>query len=212
MTSFILGPLWTFSLLVFCLGVAWRIVAILALGFPRDPASPRGSGLAGGLAGLLRRSWPRNGVGRKNLLPVIAGYAFHLGLFALLFFAAPHVRFLDHYLPGPGWTPMPRWGFVIAAELAFAGLILLWLRRVMHPVTRLLSSLDDHLAAGLTFLAMFTGCLALYESFTGLRVLHVFAVELLLLYFPFSHLMHAFTLFMGRAATGARAARHGVGA
>lgn len=210
MSGFILGPLWQFSVAVFCIGVVWRIGIIVLRRFPRDPAAARGPGLPGALGAIVHRSWPRNGLNRENALPILAGYAFHLGLFALLFFAAPHVRFLDHYLPGDAWTPMPRWAFIIAAQLAFAGLILLWLRRLMHPVTRLLSTLDDHLAAGLTLFAMFTGCLALFESFVGLRVLHVFAVELLLIYFPFSNLMHAFTLFISRGATGARAARHGV--
>ena len=210
MSGFILGPLWQFSVLVFCIGVVWRIGAIMFRRFPNDPAKTRGPGLSGGLVTLLRRSWPQGGLTRENGLPIIAGYAFHLGLFALLFFAEPHVRFLDFYLPGEAWTPLPHWAFIIAAQLAFAGLLLLWLRRVMHPVTRLLSTLDDHLAAGLTFFAMFTGCLALFESFVSLRVLHVFAVELLLLYFPFSNLMHAFTLFISRSATGAKAARQGV--
>ncbi len=212
MSGFILGPLWQFSVLVFCVGVTWRIGSILLRSFPRELARPRGPGFPGGLLTLLRRSWPKNGLSRENALPMIAGYAFHLGLFVLLFFAEPHLRFLEFYLPIELWTPIPGWAFVIAAQIAFAGLLLLWLRRVMHPVTRLISTLDDHLASGLTFLAMFTGCLALFESSTGLRVLHVLAVELLLLYFPFSNLMHAFTLFISRSTTGAKAARHGVSA
>ena len=212
MTSFILGPMWRFSVLVFCIGVVWRIAIILLRRFPRDRAAARGPGLPGGIGAIFRRSWPKNGLSRDNVLPIVAGYAFHIGLIALLFFAAPHVKFLDLYLPGPAWPALPRWGFVVAAQLAFAGLLLLWLRRFMHPVTRLLSTLDDHAAAGLTFFAMFTGCLALFESFLGLRVLHVFAVELLLLYFPFSNLMHAFTIFISRGTTGARAARHGISA
>ena len=135
---------------------------------------------------------------------------FHLGLFALLLFAEPHIDFLQHRYLGFGWTPLPYWAFIVAAELAFAGLILLWLRRVMHPVTRLLSTMDDHLGSGLTFIAMFTGCLALFESYTELRVFHLFTVELLLIYFPFSNLMHAFTFVFSRSATGARAGRRGV--
>lgn len=212
MSAFILGPLWQISVLVFCIGVVWRIGSILYRRFPRELARPRGPGFPRGLLTLLRRSWPRGGLTRENALPMLAGYAFHLGLFALLFFAAPHVRFLEFQLSVELWRPMAHWVFVLTAQIAFAGLLLLWLRRVMHPVTRLLSTLDDHLASGLTFFAMFTGCLALFESYTGLRVLHVFAVELLLLYFPFSNLMHAFTLFISRGATGAKAARHGVSA
>ena len=105
---------------------------------------------------------------------------------------------------------MPYWAFIISAQVAFLGLLLLWLHRVLNPVTRLISSMDDHVAAILTFVVMFTGCLALLESFTGLRLLHRFSVELLLIYFPFSRLMHAITFIPSRAYNGAWFGRRGV--
>jgi nitrate reductase gamma subunit len=80
----------------------------------------------------------------------------------------------------------------------------------MHPVTRLISDIDDHLAAILTFIVMLTGCMALIEEFEGLRVLHRFTVELLMVYFPFSRLMHAFMFIPSRAFTGAWFGRRGV--
>ena len=64
---------------------------------------------------------------------------FHLGLFALLLFAKPHVDFYAERLTGFGWASMPRWAFIVSAEVAFAGLMMLWLVRVLNPVTRLLS-------------------------------------------------------------------------
>ena len=126
--------------------------------------------------------------------------------------AAPHVLFLEEHLLGFGWTPMPYWGFILASQIAFAGLIVLWLHRLMNPVSRLISDADDHIAAILTFVVMLTGCLALLEEFTGLRVLHRFTVELLLIYFPFSRLMHAFTFLIARGYTGAAMGRKGVNA
>ncbi len=210
MSEFILGPLWTFSVLVFCVGVIGRIAIILSHGLSKDYASARGSGFTGAAGTIIRRSIPRKEILRSNRLHIIASYSFHIGLLALLFFAAPHVDFIERHLLGFGWQAMPHWAFILAAELSFAGLILLWLRRVMHPVTRLLTRLDDHLAAGLTFFAMLTGCLALFESYLGLKVLHVFGVELLMLYFPFSNLMHAFTFVLSRGSAGAVAGRHGV--
>lgn len=210
MSEFILGPLWTFSVLVFCIGIIGRIGMIFAHGFPKDYAHARGSGIAGAAGTIITRSIPRKEILSSNRLHIVASYSFHIGLLALLFFAAPHVRFLEQHLLGFGWQALPHWAFILAAELSFAGLILLWLRRVMHPVTRLLTRVDDHLAAGLTFFAMLTGCLALFESFIGLKALHVFGVELLMLYFPFSNLMHAFTFVLSRGSSGAVAGRHGV--
>jgi nitrate reductase gamma subunit len=45
-----------------------------------------------------------------------------------------------------------------------------------------------------------------------LLVLHIGSVELLMVAFPFTKLMHAFTLFMARYYNGAMAGRKGVNA
>jgi hypothetical protein len=76
----------------------------------------------------------------------------------------------------------------------------------------LISTLDDHVSAILTFVVMLTGCLALLKGFTELRLLHRFTVELWLLYFPFSSLMHTFTFVPSRAFTGAWFGRRGIDA
>lgn len=210
MIDFIQGPLWTFAGAVFVIGVIWRLMAILICGVKQDMAVSRGSAGYSGAATILRRFFPRKESLKSTRFQIISGYMFHLGLFALLIFAAPHIRFLEDRVFGFSWVAMPHWAFILSAEVAFAGLILLWLRRMMHPVTRLLSTLDDHLAAGLTFIAMFTGCLALFESYAHLRALHLLSVEILMIYFPFSNLMHAFTFLISRASSGAVAGRRGV--
>jgi nitrate reductase gamma subunit len=209
-TEFIDGPLWYFSLLVFVIGIVWRLFSIFISGNKKDLSIPRESTLPGAISAVFGRFVAKKEIAPQIRLQVIAGYMFHLGLFALLLFAAPHVAFLEKELLGFGWTPMPYWAFIISAQVAFLGLLLLWLHRVLNPVTRLISSTDDHVAAILTFVVMFTGCLALLESFTGLRLLHRFTVELLLIYFPFSRLMHAITFIPSRAYTGAWFGRRGV--
>ena len=208
--QFIDGPLWIFSLSVFVIGVVWRIVMILMAGNRTDLATPKGSASSGAIRTIFSRSiYERTAATRGRLLQ-IAGYLFHLGLFALLFFAQPHIDFFAERITGFGWPAMPHWAFILSAEMAFLGLMLLWIHRLLSPVTRLLSDLDDHVGSILVFLVMLTGCLALFESYLGLRVLHVLGVELLMLYFPFSNLMHAFTFILSRGSTGATAGRHGV--
>ncbi len=206
------GPLWYFASAVFVAGVLWRMVSILMQGVKRDLAPPRGSGSLGAVKALFSRFVPRRTVAQRGRLQLVAGYMFHLGLFALLFLARPHVDFFAERITGFGWTALPHWGFILSAEITFAGLILLWLHRLLHPVTRLLSSADDHVGTGLVFLVMLTGCLALAQAFEPLRLLHLFLAELLLIYFPFSRLMHAFTFAFSRSYTGATMGRKGVSA
>jgi nitrate reductase gamma subunit len=203
------GIFWDIALWVFAIGVLWRILSIFRVRNKPDYSEPRGSGLAGAIGANLRRFIPRREMISRTRLQVAAGYLFHLGLFALLVFAAPHVLFIETQT-GLNWTPMPYWAFIVAAQLAFIGLLLLWIHRIMHPVTRLISDADDHIVAILTFIVMLTGCMALIEEFEGLRVLHRFTVELWLVYFPFSSLMHAFMFIPSRAYTGAWFGRRGV--
>lgn len=210
--QFIDGPLWVFSLGVFVVGVIWRIVTILMAGNKEDLATPRGSAAAGAVRAIISRSIHERTAARRGRLLVIAGYLFHIGLFALLFFAQPHVDFFAERITGFGWAAMPHWAFIIAAEMAFLGLLLLWLHRLLSPVTRLLSDLDDHVGSILVFTVMLTGCLALAQSFEALRLIHLLLAESLLIYFPFSKLMHTFTFVLSRGYTGATMGRKGVNA
>lgn len=212
MSALIDGPLWNFALFVFLFGIAWRLFSIFKAGSKPDYSIARRSAASGAAMTLLRRFLPRRDMAPKIRVQTVAGYMFHLGLFALLLFAAPHVQFLEKHLLGFGWAPMPYWAFIVASQLAFLGLLWLWLHRLLNPVTRLISDADDHMAAILVFVVMLTGCLTLMEAFTGLRVLHRFTVELLMIYFPFSRLMHAFTFIPSRAFTGAWFGRRGVDA
>jgi nitrate reductase gamma subunit len=195
---------------VFVIGVVWRLLALLFMGLRRDHSAARRSGFAGGVRAIFSRFVPERAMWSGVRVHMVAGYLFHLGLFALLLFAVPHVDFYREKLAATGWPSMPHWAFILASEAAFLGLLILWLHRVLNPVTRMISSTGDHLASILLFLVMLTGCLALGRAHEPLRLLHFFLVEVLLIYFPFSSLMHTFTFVMSRGALGAHYGRRGV--
>lgn len=207
--EFTQGPMFYFAAAVFVAAGLWRLIGILALGRKPDLAPPKGSAATGWIKGNLRHFFPRGLFAERTWMHILGGYAFHLGLFALLFFAAPHIAFIERWT-GLSWPALPRWGFIIAAEIAFAGLIVLWVRRFSDPVMRQISDWDDHVGTWLTFLAMLTGCLALQEAHGVLLAIHMFTVNIWLIYFPFSRLMHAFTFALSRGVTGATYGRKGM--
>lgn len=207
--EFIEGPLWTTALAVFVIGIAWRLLGLLMMKRPRDLSVPQRSSFGGALWAFVLHSVPHGGNLGRTLYHFTAGYLFHVGLFVLVFFAAPHIAFFEKTFFDLPWPAMPRTYFIIAAEAAFAGLILLYVRRLTDPVTRALTDFDDHAGVWLTFLVMLTGCFALQESHAGLRATHMVSVEALMIYFPFSRLMHAFTFSMSRVYTGATYGRRG---
>ncbi len=85
--SFARGPGLKVALAVFCVGVAWRIVAFALLRIRRDFNRPRASilkYLLGGLIAVGSRSWPhREFIGRTGAGEAL-GYSYHLGLFAVV--------------------------------------------------------------------------------------------------------------------------------
>jgi len=205
------GPLWIAASGFFLVFAAWRLAVIVFSGRAGGKARAAGSPAMGAARSIVGRSFVRRMFLRrpKVWFVTLAGYSFHLGLFALILFAEPHITFIRERILGFGWSPLPQWGFIVAAEFAFAGLLALWLRRFLDPVVRLISRPDDHAAAGLTFLVMLTGCMALGEQSAFLRITHLLTVEIWLVYFPFSSLMHIFTWPMSRGITGAVAGRRG---
>lgn len=207
--QFVQGPMFYVAFTIFVVGAAWRIIGILRMGRKPDLAPPKGSAAAGWIKGNLRHFFPRGLFAQRTWMHILGGYAFHIGLFVLLIFAAPHIAVVER-LTGLSWPALPRWGFIIAAQFAFAGLIVLWVRRFSDPVMRLISDRDDHAGTWLTFLVMLSGCLALQESHDSLRAIHMLLVNVWLIYFPFSRLMHALTFALSRGATGAVYGRKGM--
>lgn len=208
--EFVEGPLFLFTGAVFLLGIFWRMFSILRIGRKKDISPPKASAAAGFVKGNFRHFVPRGIFARRTWMHLIAGYGFHFGLLILVVFALPHIAFIENRLLGFGWVAMPRWGFIVAADVAFAGLIVLWVRRFSDPVMRLISTRTDHMGTILTFMVMLTGCLALQESHVFLRALHMLFVDIWLFYFPFSRLMHAFTFFLSRGHSGATYGRKGI--
>ena len=204
------GIFWDIALIVFFVGVVGRLLTLVLRSKRIDYSAPRNSGISGAMMANIRGFYPRKESLSRIRIQVIAGYMFHLGFFILLFFAAPHVKFIAEHITGFSYMTIPYWAFIVSAEIAFAGLILLWIHRLLNPVTRLISRRSDHIATILVFVVMLTGCMALGEASSELRALHRFSLELLMIYFPFSALMHAFMFVPSRAFTGAFLGRRGV--
>ncbi len=208
--DFVEGPFFWFALTVFVLGGLWRILGILRMGRRRDLSEPEGSPALGFVMGNLRHFVPRAAFARRTWVHLVGGYAFHVGLLVLLLGAAPHVRFIETHIGPLPWPPLPRWAFIVTAEIAFAGLILLWMRRISDPVMRLISDREDHFGTGLTFLVMLTGCLALEEAHASLRAIHMTLADIWLIAIPFTRLAHTFTFWLSRGFTGAIYGRRGI--
>jgi nitrate reductase gamma subunit len=212
--SFARGPALKVALAVFCLGVLWRIVSFALLRIRRDLNEPRASllkSVGSGLVAVGSRSWPHpEFIGRTGAGEAL-GYSYHLGLFAVVLLFGPHVIFFGS-LFGVTWPALPSSLITVISVLTFTLFLAVLFRRVTHPVLRMLSNFDDYFSWFITILVIVTGLAATahiggpYETLLGM---HILSFDVLLVWFPFGKLMHAFYIFPSRAINGSVLARKG---
>ena len=89
--SWLRGPGFQISVLIFVFGLVYRIIQNLAIGRKANLATPRGNGFAFGLTTIWRRSIFQEGMSYRGYFTYIAGYTFHLGFLITLFFLSQHI-------------------------------------------------------------------------------------------------------------------------
>lgn len=212
--SFARGMGLKIALAIFFLGVTWRIVSFVLLRIRREYSAPRKSLLRYSLGGLVTvgsRSWPhREFIGRTGAGEAL-GYSYHLGLFAVILLFGPHIAFLSSLL-GVSWPALPSSIITIVSVVTLTLFLAVLFRRVTNHVMRMLSNFDDYFSWFITFLVLATGLAATAHAgarYETLLAVHILSVDLLLIWFPFGKLMHAFYIFPSRAINGALLSRKG---
>ena len=214
-TEFLLwvrGPALQIATIVFVLGIVARILQMVMLGRKANLAEARGSALAGGLRTMVTRSVPDKGTFQRSTFTIVSGYIFHIGLFVTIFLFAPHILLVDEVF-GISWPALPTPVVDATAVVTIIALLAVLIHRIKDPVMRFLSGFSDYLVWLVTFLPLFTGYIAFHRiglSPPMLIALHILSVELLMVVFPFTKLMHTFSLFIARYYNGAIAGYKGV--
>jgi nitrate reductase gamma subunit len=200
------------ALIIFIFGVTLRLLEIYLLGRKKDYFVSRGSRFSGGIRTIFSRFVPEKTIRSRAAFIIIAGYVFHLGFFIVLLFFIPHIQFFKAAL-GIEWGGLPTPVISAIAMVTMLAMLALLINRLIHPVLRFLSTGADFLVWTVTFLPLLTGYLTVYHLFLPyslMLALHILSVEILLIVFPFTKLMHTFTLFLARWYIGANAAQRGV--
>jgi len=211
--DFARGPGLQWSLVILVLGTLWRLFGSLLLRWKKDLSVPRRSGLNwGGLRLVFSRFWPHREFRATTTYQTVMGYIFHLGLAFVVFGFVPHILFIKG-VTGVSWPGLPNDFVLVFGGITVAVLIALLVRRLTHPVLRLISNADDYISWFVTIVPVVTG-LAAYAHI-GLRyetllAIHILSVELLFVWFPFGKLMHALLFLPSRAHIGAAYGRKGV--
>jgi nitrate reductase gamma subunit len=197
---------------IFVLGTLWRLFEIYTLGRKPDLAVPRRVAGASGLHTVFRRSLTSPRTYGRSALGYVAGYVFHIGLAVVVLLFAQHIKLIQE-LTGLSWPGLPSQFIDAAAVVTLATMLLVLVERINRPVRRFLSTFHDYAAWALTFLPVLTGYLAakhLLLPYTSMLALHILSAELLLIFLPFTKLIHVFTLWGSRWYNGDANAKKGV--
>lgn len=215
------GPLLIAAIAIFALGVAWRLIALWRLPVLRAPAAARQDfGAADALGGALSRMRPRQSLRYSATLVTVNPYVFHIGLALVFFGYAPHIAFIRR-LTGLGWPALPDMVMYLAAAAAIVSLLLALMFRLSDPVLKKISRFDDMFTWFVTLLPLITGMAVVGEPSAALLArghavypvplaVHLLSLELLLVWFPFGKLMHAFLVFPTRMQLASYFGRRGV--
>lgn len=216
------GPLLKIAVFVFVVGVAWRFFALWRLPAATAGGAPprQAFGTVDALKASLSRMTPHRGFHPSATLVTINPYVFHIGLALIFFGYAPHIAFIRRVI-GLGWPALPDMVMYIAAAATIVSLLIALLFRLTDPVLKKISRADDMLTWFITMLPLMTGMAVVGEPslalmahasplFRGPLAVHLLSMELLLVWFPFGKLMHAFLVLPNRMQLARFFGRKGV--
>ncbi|MHB1871821.1 MAG: nitrate reductase [Steroidobacteraceae bacterium] len=212
--DFARGPALAVSFAVFTFGVAWRLLFVVLLPWSRDRSPARGSAPSAVIAairGFARHLWPRKAFAGAARFTTVNGYVMHFGLAIVFFGFAPHILFLQSVF-GWHWPNLPSGLISVASVVTLVSLVLALGHRFASPVLRLISTGNDYFSWFVTALPVATGLMAvshLWAPYETLLAVHLLSVALLLIWFPFGKLMHAFLVFVTRSETAIHYSRRG---
>jgi nitrate reductase gamma subunit len=210
--SWVRGPGFQIATIIFAAGIILRVVEILMLGRKTNLAEAKGPAMSSGLRTIITRTVPDAATYKRSAFTLTTGYIFHIGLFVVIFLFAPHILVFKDVL-NISWPALPSTVIDATTVITIISLIAVLLHRLRDPVKRFLSTFDDYLGWFVTILPLVTGYIAFHRvgmPAPTLIAIHILSVELLMIVFPFTKLMHAFTLILARYYNGAISGYRGV--
>lgn len=208
MYAFLTGPMLWLSLLIFVIGLAWRVVRYirgLDWRLERVAYGPgRTIGIKGAITSAVQwlvpfatHSW------RKQTYFTIAFFLFHLGLVVTPLFLSGHMVIMRERF-GFSLPSLPMGVSDVFTVLAIAGGIMMLLRRIALPEVRFITNWTDWSILVLSLFVLTSGFLARMgaSGYENWLLWHIFSAEIVLIIAPFTKLSHIVLYFMSRGQLG----------
>ncbi len=202
--DFLTGPGLWIAFLVFIGGMFVRVAFLYGLSRERDRVFYNHQDMGWGLRSIFHWLIPLGSVSlRAQPVFAIVVYVFHLCLLGIPLFLYAHNMLWQEAF---GFSlPSISDGLAdILTMVLFACVAFLFLRRLIRPEVRILTTAWDYSLLLLTLLPFLTGFLAYHQwgPYSLMMLLHVLTAEVLLIIIPFSKLGHVVLFFFTRAFIG----------
>jgi nitrate reductase gamma subunit len=212
--DFARGPALEAAIVVFVFGVFWRLARLFFLphSFKPSRARPGATIMAGSVREFFRRMKINRVYMSRTMFSVVNGWVFHVGLALVVFGLGAHIMVFKKLI-GLSWPNLPSNVIFLVAVVTLASLLAALVHRFTSPVLGLISTADDYFTWLVTVTPVITGLMAtmhLVQPYETMLAIHILSVDVLLIWFPFGKLMHAFLAFITRGEMGAQLARRGV--
>lgn len=213
------GPVLKISIVIFVLGMCWRLVGILFMPRIIVPSVARAKHKSYILAASTEAIKDMDiDLGKKFRsrmgFAIINSLVFHIGIILIVLLFAPHIMFFKRLLGiGWSWPNLPSNIITLIAAITLGALIIALIRRLSDPVLRLISNTDDYITWFVVTAPIATGLAAsmhFWLPYELLISLHLLSISLLLVWFPFGKLIHPFLMFITTGQTGIQRARRGI--
>ncbi len=203
--DFARGPALQVAAYILVAGVLWRLVGIILLKEKPEFSEPRKpGGFIAALKVIYTRSFTAAPFKRATLYPKMLAYVLHIGLFVVVFLFVPHIVFFEGFL-GFDWPGLPNNVIYLSGVATVVAGLALLVRRLTHPVLKLISNFDDYFSWFVTLLPIVTGLIMpvrMGVRYETLLAIHILSVAVLMIWLPFGKLGHTFLVFVTRGTTG----------
>lgn len=214
--AFIEGPLLWFAFLTFIVGSLVRASLFLFVSRKKDKIIYQHFNWKYVFLTIGRWVLPFNKSVRKNPVFMILAYSFHLCLILLPIWIYQHVIYWELSRFEWSWTAIPSamadWMTLIFLLIA----AFFFLRRIISPDIRILSTFSDYLLLVVTTLPFLTGYFSAHGTLdsilffkNNMQLFHILSGELMLILIPFTKLSHFILFFFSRGATAIEFGRRG---
>jgi len=206
------GPGFVYAISIFVFGMVIRVTEILALGRKPDLSAPRENSPGSGWKTIFTRMVNFESFSANTAITYIAGYIFHLGLFAVVLLFIPHIEMIRSVLH-ISWPGLASSMIDFITIVTMGSMLVLLVDRIMNPVKQQISTIGDYFGWLVSFLPILTGYMSYHhmvDPYALMLAMHILSVELLLVIIPFTKLTHMVTLFIARWYNGDQFGRKGV--